>query len=89
LKAINELIETKIYTVNTKKIRQCLKVPSSNRSKINFIWRSLKLLAQHEKIKLLEKISKRSPVHYRILRKEPIDIRNMLDIIIKDSYPHF
>ena len=37
LEAINKLMDNNITIVNTKKIRRCNNIKSSNRSKINFI----------------------------------------------------
>ena len=37
-------MENNISIVNTKRIRRCYNIKSSNRSKINFIWRALKYL---------------------------------------------
>lgn len=44
VKAINTLIERGRKYVDTKAIRQINKIPSSDRSSINFIWRSLEKL---------------------------------------------
>jgi hypothetical protein len=44
VEAVNKLIESNVRLVNTKKIRRCFNIKSSNRSKINFIWRALKIL---------------------------------------------
>ena len=46
LGAINKLMDNNITLVNTKRIRRCNNIKSSNRSKINFIWRSLKFLEE-------------------------------------------
>ncbi|MFX1500567.1 MAG: hypothetical protein ACFFDH_06325, partial [Promethearchaeota archaeon] len=46
LEAINKLIDNNINIVNTKRIRRCNHIKSSNRSKINFIWRALKYLEE-------------------------------------------
>ncbi len=46
LEAINKLIDNNVYIVNTKRIRRCNNIKSSNRSKINFIWRSLSFLKE-------------------------------------------
>ena len=78
LKAINKLIENNIIIVNTKKIRRCNHIKSSDRSKINFIWRSLKFLADKG---YLEKNgdSSRSPTNYRITLKEKIEVEYLFD----------
>ncbi|MHA1726622.1 MAG: hypothetical protein ACTSXH_17595 [Promethearchaeota archaeon] len=78
LEAINKLIENSIHVVNTKKIRRCNNVKSSNRSKINFIWRSLKYL---EEAGILERNGAQYPVTYKIKTTEKINISNFLDKI--------
>ena len=72
LDAINKLIDNSVYVVNTKRIRRCNKIKSSNRSKINFIWRSLKCL---EKEGILQKNgSQHYPMNYKISTLEKINI---------------
>ena len=72
LNAINKLIEKNVYLVNTKRIRRCNNVKSSNRSKINFIWRSLKYLEEEGSI--LERNGVINPTTYKIKKKEKINI---------------
>ncbi len=78
LEAINKLIENSVYVVNTKKIRRCNNIKSSNRSKINFIWRSLKYL---ENLGILERNGAQYPVNYKIKATEKINISKFLDKI--------
>lgn len=82
LDAINKLIDNKIYIVNTKRIRRCFNIKSSERSKINFIWRSLKFLEQ-EGILSLNGIT--NPKTYKILADQKIDINKFLNQIEKDK----
>lgn len=82
LNAINKLIDNNVYLVNTKKIRRCVNIKSSDRSKINFIWRALKFLEQ-EGILRLNGIT--NPKTYKILSDQKIDIDNFLDQIEKDK----
>ena len=44
MEAINKLIDNNVNLVTTKSIRRCNNIKASNRSKINFIWRSLNYL---------------------------------------------
>lgn len=76
LEALNKLIDNNVYVVNCKRVRRCNNVKSSNRSKINFIWRSLKLL-QSEGI--LEKNGVCNPVTYKIKPKKKINIPAILE----------
>ncbi len=71
LEAINKLIDNNINQVNTKRIRRCNNVKASDRSKINFIWRSLNCL---ERKGILEKNGISKPKMYRIkdIKKEKI-----------------
>ncbi|MFX1343516.1 MAG: hypothetical protein ACFFBC_01180 [Promethearchaeota archaeon] len=75
LNAINKLIENNVYIVNTKRIRKCSNIKSSNRSKINFIWRSLKFL-EKEGILTLNGIT--NPKTYKILADQKIDVNQFL-----------
>ena len=72
LDAINKCINRNVYIVNTKRIRRCNNIKSKNRSKINFIWRSLKFLEEEGTI--LEKNGISHPITYIIKKKEEIDI---------------
>ena len=71
LEAINKLIDAKVNVVNTKRIRRCNNIKSSDRSKINFIWRSLNFLEQEG---ILEPNGVIKPKHYKIKNNEKIDV---------------
>lgn len=76
LEAINKLIDNKVYRVDTKRIRRCNNVKSSNRSKINFIWRSLDYL---EKEGILEINGSYHPKTYNIKLNQKLDIDKILN----------
>ena len=78
LEAINKLIDNNVSLVNTKRIRRCINIKSSNRSKINFIWRALKCL-EEEGILTLNGIT--NPKTYKIISNEKIDIDETLSQI--------
>lgn len=80
VEAINKLIENNVTIVNTKRIRRCNNVKSSDRSKINFIWRALKYL-EEEGILTLNGIT--NPKTYKILTNEKIDVDDFLSQIGK------
>lgn len=82
LEAINKLIGNNIFLVNTKKIRRCHDIKSSDRSKINFIWRSLEYL-RNAGILELNGVHN-SPKNYKIKLKEKIDIKNFISSIEKE-----
>jgi hypothetical protein len=71
LEAINKLIDNNINIVNTKRVRRCNDIKSSNRSKINFIWRSLKFLQEEG---VLELNGSSNPRTYKIKSESKIDI---------------
>ena len=75
LEAINKLLDNKIPTVNTKRIRRCNNIKSSNRSKINFIWRSLKYLEDEGILKMNGSVN---PKSYKIIVNEKINIDSLL-----------
>ena len=75
VEAINKLIENNVNIVNTKRIRRCNNIKSSNRSKINFIWRALRYL-EDEGILALNGIT--NPKTYKIVPSEKIDIDDFL-----------
>jgi len=81
LQAINKLIDNHVTVVNTKRIRRCNNIKSSNRSKINFIWRSLDYL---EKEGILEANGRYSPKTYKIKSNEKVDIDKILSEIQED-----
>ena len=85
LEAINKLIDNKINMVNTKRIRRCLSIESSDRSKINFIWRSLNFLEERE---ILEKNGIAKPKTYKIKPKNKINIKEFITGIKKEKKNH-
>jgi len=78
MEAINKLIDNNVNLVTTKSIRRCNKIKASNRSKINFIWRSLNYL---EKEGILEMNGTYSPKSYKIKSPQKIDIDDILSQI--------
>jgi len=82
LDAINKLIESNVNIVNTKRIRRCLKIKSSDRSKINFIWRSLKFLEEEG---VLSKNGINNPKTYKINSDQKIGIDNFISRIEKEK----
>ncbi|MBY8980114.1 MAG: hypothetical protein KGD72_06970 [Candidatus Lokiarchaeota archaeon] len=78
LEAINKLIDNNINLVTTKSIRRCNHIKASNRSKINFIWRSLNFL---EKEGFLEMNGQYSPKTYKIKSHQKIDIDDIISQI--------
>ncbi|MHA1460911.1 MAG: hypothetical protein ACTSO8_05460 [Promethearchaeota archaeon] len=78
MEAINKLIDNNVNLVTTKSIRRCNKIKASNRSKINFIWRSLNYL---EKEGILEMNGTYSPKSYKIKSPQKIDIDDVLSQI--------
>ncbi len=86
LEAINKLIENNVTLVNTKRIRRCYNVKSSNRSKINFIWRALKCL-EEEGILTLNGIT--NPKTYKIISNDIIDVDKVLSQIWKNKKAEF
>lgn len=81
LDAINKLIDNNVNVVNTKRIRRCNNIKSSNRSKINFIWRSLDYL---EKEGILEINGSFSPKTYKIKLNQRINVDNLIAQIEKE-----
>lgn len=75
VEAINKLIDNNVNIVNTKRIRRCNNIKSSNRSKINFIWRALNYL---EKQGILTLNGITNPKTYKIITNEKIDIADFL-----------
>ncbi|MFX0037916.1 MAG: hypothetical protein ACFFCY_04355 [Promethearchaeota archaeon] len=75
VEAINKLIDNNVTIVNAKRIRRCNNIKSSNRSKINFIWRALKYL-EDQGILRLNGIT--NPKTYKIIPNEKIDIDDFL-----------
>ena len=81
LEAINKLIDNNVNLVTTKSIRRCNNIKASNRSKINFIWRSLNYLEQEG---ILEMNGRYSPKTYKIKSDQKIVIDEIISKI-KDS----
>jgi hypothetical protein len=81
LDAVNKLIDNNVNIVNTKRIRRCNNIKSSNRSKINFIWRSLEFL---EREGILEMNGTYSPKSYKIKSNQKLDVDEFM-IQIKKS----
>ena len=75
MEAINKLIDNNISLVTTKSIRRCNNIKASNRSKINFIWRSLNYL---EKEGILEMNGTYSPKSYKIKSNQKINIEGII-----------
>ncbi len=75
--AINKLIDRKISYVDVKRIRKTNNIKSSNRSKINFIWRSLNVLENNGILKWNGNNS--SPKTFKILNSQKINIVKLLE----------
>ncbi|MFX1337339.1 MAG: hypothetical protein ACFFDK_01875 [Promethearchaeota archaeon] len=82
LEAINKLMDNNVCIVNTKRIRRCYNIKSSNRSKINFIWRSLDFLAKEG---ILEENGILKPKTYKIKVENKIDVDKFINQIDKDK----
>ena len=80
LQAINKLIDNNVNVVNTKRIRRCNNIKANNRSKINFIWRSLDYL---EKEGFLKINGSYSPKSYKIISDEKLNIEDIISQIEK------
>jgi len=78
MEAINKLIDNNVNLVTTKSIRRCNNIKASNRSKINFIWRTLNFL---EKKGILEMNGTHSPKSYKIKSTQKIDIERIISQI--------
>ncbi len=78
MEAINKLIDNNVNLVTTKSIRRCNNIKASNRSKINFIWRTLNYL---EKEGILEMNGTNSPKSYKIKSIQKIDIEGIISRI--------
>ena len=81
INAINKLIDNHVNVVNTKRIRRCNNIKSSDRSKINFIWRSLNFLEEKD---ILEKNGINKPKTYKIKPKDHIDVQEFISQISKE-----
>jgi len=78
LGAINKLIDNNIPVVNTKSVRRCNKVKSTDRSKINFIWRTLEYLESKGTLAYNGKVK---PKSYKIVATKKIDIPEFIEQI--------
>ncbi|MHA1670979.1 MAG: hypothetical protein ACTSV5_10465 [Promethearchaeota archaeon] len=85
LEAINKLIDNNIYRVDTKRIRRCNHIRSSDRSKINFIWRSLEYLNVEG---ILEINGSYHPKTYNIKTNQKLNVDEiMFNIEKKRTFP--
>jgi hypothetical protein len=75
VEAINSYIEKDINIISVKSVRAFHNIKSSNRSKIGFIWRSLKYLEQQD---ILRVNGTTNPKKYKIVPIEKIDIKQVL-----------
>ena len=82
VEALNKLIESNVHIINTKKIRRYYNIKSSNRSKINFIWRTLKVL-EEEGILTLNGTT--NPKTYKILIDKKIEVEKFLSEIERNK----
>lgn len=72
IEALNALIDERRRMISVKRVRDKNHIKSNNRSKINFYWRSLKLLVEK---KILAENGNKRPKSYNILtarKKSPI-----------------
>jgi len=69
--AINKCYEKNVTDINVKRVRKCNAIPSSERSKINFISRALDELTS---LGYLRFVGRNSPKKYKILHKVNLDI---------------
>lgn len=81
MEAINEQISRGNLIINAKRIRQYHNFSSSDKSKINFIWRNLERL---EKEGLIELYLNKSPKVYK-LPHELLKIENLVGDILGDT----
>lgn len=71
---VNKLKEKNYFTIDVKTIRKFLKIDSSDRSKINFIWRGLRLLEYKGYLKV---IKLKPAITYKIPKKK----LNLIDVM--------
>ena len=79
LEAINKLIDNNVNLVTTKSIRRCNHIKASNRSKINFIWRSLNYLEKEGILEMNGRLN--SPKTYKIKSDKKIVIDEIISKI--------
>jgi len=82
IETINKLIDRKIRLIDVKKIRKLRNISSSDRSKINLIWRSLKIL---EKDGFIESYSRNSSKVYKILCIQKINVKEFFINLKKNN----
>lgn len=75
IEAINSMIGKNSNIITVRRIRMNKNIKSSDRSKINFIWRSLKFLAKQG---ILEINGSTNPKKYIIRVNEKIDFNEFL-----------
>ena len=84
LEAINKLIDANVNMVNTKRIRRCNNIKSSNRSKINFIWRTLTYLEREGLLELNGGLNGAlNPKTYKIQANQHINIEEFISQVKK------
>ncbi|MBA7613907.1 hypothetical protein ES703_21165 [subsurface metagenome] len=71
IRALNKTIERRGRTISVKKVKDKNQIKPNNRSKINFYWRSLKLLVEK---KILAENGTKKPKLYEILTTHKITI---------------
>jgi len=81
LKTLNECIRNKVNIITVKSIRKRNGIESSDKCKINFIWRNLEFL---EKYGFIEIYNNKIPKRYKLPQTE-IKIQEVRDIVIKNT----
>jgi len=76
ISTLNVLIKQERKYVDTKAIRRVIQISSIDKSSIQFIWRSLKILEQHGYIMV---DGRETPKRYEIIATSPIKIKSVLD----------
>ena len=76
ISTLNVLIEQERTYVDTKTIRRMNQISSDDKTSIQFIWRSLKVLEQNGYIAVDGRLS---PVRYEIIATTPINPKSVLD----------
>ena len=71
IKAINFYIDSKRYEIDVKRIRRYHNIEPSNKSKINFIFRNLQVLVDHQ---IIERYDRRKRQYSYKLPKERIEL---------------
>lgn len=80
INAINYFIEKKGSIIDTKRIRNYYKIKSSNRSKINFIWRFLDFLENNGYIELVHE----NPTKLYRIPQSKIEFKEVLNNYFKN-----